>query len=258
MLVLPKGKNLVVLVARIVGLVCLIGGLAASVGAADTCAVARIGALPSWSPHYEHRDGKFDGPLVKYVSKMFADLGIKTDLLPIKPVKRALRDMDDGKVDVFLAGFYTEDRAKRYVFSEPLFVNSYGLIYRKEKGQKPLSDARLATFSFYRQWPQMDVIKEKGPTIFEVESFERAVRMFKENRADYIYTNIESFSIAYKRAGLLPRQLVLHPIYSIEKQARMLVRKNWACSQRLDDINAYLISNPYLQHLNGSQIETSY
>ena len=103
----------------------------------------------------------------------------------------------------------------------------------------------------------MNAIKEKGPIIFEVESFERAVRMLDEYRADYIYTNIENFSLEYKRAGLQPGHLVLHPAYSAEKQARILIRKNWACSQQLDDINAYLGSNPYLLYLSGSQIETS-
>ncbi|GHF23600.1 hypothetical protein GCM10017044_17700 [Kordiimonas sediminis] len=218
----------------------------AAASSKDTCKVARIGVFPSWPPHYVHTKSSFEGPLVDYVSQMLQSLDIEAQALPVKPAGRLLRDMENGDVDIILAGLYSKERAQMYHLSGPLFSNTYGLIYRKDLGLVPLSEASILTFVLYRDRPVMEKIKAKGPTIIEIETLKQAAQLLEDRRADYIYSNLENMEMDYVNLGNPPGQLGVHPEFITKNSAHMTINRKWACADKIPEIDAYFDRTPYV------------
>ncbi len=99
-------------------------------------------AASSWPP-YTGEDLPGNGLAIAIVRQAFDRAGYTTSVT-IESWPRTLEGVELGIYDVIAAAWYTKERAKKYIFSEPYLSNSMRLIKRKDTRLKVQSLADLA------------------------------------------------------------------------------------------------------------------
>lgn len=139
--------------------------------------------------------------------------------------RRAMQNVKEGKTDVLLGAYYTEERSKIYHYSKPIFDIDVGLIALKELGvtqYSRLEDLKRYTIGVGDDWSYGEKFDSatylnKDPVISSTQN----VRKLFRNRVDMIAMAIPVFKYEYNqirrnnknKVVILKPLLASQPIY---------------------------------------------
>lgn len=156
-----------------------------SVGAND---FIKIGVIV-FPPHVEVRNGKVEGKLIKYVSRVLEGINVKYKFINY-PSARALNLLKIGKIELLLP-IIRSDKTRR--ISVPLFYSTPGLCFKKDQFIPILSaDDRLKNLIILypvgmELVPILESSKERLRPIHGSNVLERGIKMLSAKRADAFY-----------------------------------------------------------------------
>ncbi|WP_341303945.1 transporter substrate-binding domain-containing protein [Pseudomonas sp. TMP25] len=86
-----------------------------------------------WPPYTLLEEGQVRGIDADLLYLVLTNLGIRYDIT-LEPWRRCLRKMSDGKLDILLDAFYSDERAKTMIFpSEPMAESSMVLFHARAR-----------------------------------------------------------------------------------------------------------------------------
>ncbi|MGF1740390.1 transporter substrate-binding domain-containing protein [Vibrio profundum] len=85
-----------------------------------------------WDPYYgsELRNG---GVITVIVKAAFSKAGVESTIRFV-PWKRAIQEVEEGKSDVLMGAYYSHDRARRFMFSQPVYEIKVSIVALKSLG----------------------------------------------------------------------------------------------------------------------------
>ncbi len=183
-----------------------------------------------WAPYYgsEMTD---NGVISVIVKTAFQRSGIQSSVKFI-PWKRALKEVKSGKSDILMGAYYTSERNKTYLFSDPIYEVRVGLVALKSLGighYTKLQDLIPYTIGVGRGWAnseefdQADYLNKKGATnqILNVR------KLFKK-RVDMISISFDVFryEVATMSTHQLNEVVFIEPPLDISSLHLMISRQN--------------------------------
>ncbi len=121
------------------------------------------------------------------------------------PWSRAVHETEIGNHPGLLTCARTEDRAKHYLFSEPISREAYGIFYQNDfpvdeiRNMPDLAGYRVASVLEYA--PNA-TLKDNGAVLVDIPSDETGFKMLELNRVDFVYTGKAAGDYILKQLGL--------------------------------------------------------
>ncbi len=118
-------------------------------------------ATTEWPPYVFMENGKLTGIDVEIIQEVCKRNGIESDIQMV-PWKRALKEVEEGRMDAIFAPIYTEERAKfLYYPTEPLNIEQNVFLSLKGSGVKAfkldeLKDKSVGLVRGYKFTPEFD------------------------------------------------------------------------------------------------------
>ncbi len=184
----------------ILSILCWVGltnvGLAQS---NNTISVSAPSSIWAWE-----RDWTLEGPVIDLASKIFSDLGLQAQPR-VLPWPRAIDYIEQGKLDVILTIFYTQERAKHMEFSVPyvdvptvVFVaRGKSFPFQTLKDLVGLNGLTIIGSSISKELNKFSPKLSLVPVLEE----EQMVQMLDRGRADYAVSPKYIFMISAVRLG---------------------------------------------------------
>ncbi|WP_019614636.1 substrate-binding periplasmic protein [Psychromonas ossibalaenae] len=183
-----------------------------------------------WAPYYGSEMTN-NGVITVIVKAAFQRSGIQSSVKFI-PWKRALKEVESGKSDILMGAYYTDERSKTYLYSEPIYDIRVGLVALKSLGlghYTKLQDLTPYTIGVGRGWAnsdefdQADYLNKKGATnqILNVR------KLFKK-RVDMISISYDVFryEVAAMATHTLDEVVFIEPPLQIAALHLMTSRQN--------------------------------
>lgn len=175
------------------------------------------------------KDGRIVGASVELMKLIFNELDISIES-KVQPWARSLKDLERGTVDANLTIFYTDERAKYIVFSEPYAVAGTFVFTKRgnefafkswneligKKGGVIRGDIQNKEFNYFAQ---------KNLDLFPVDTIVQVQRMLIAGRVDYALYSKNPFIIEAKKNHLL-EEISLLPIPISSENVHIGLSKN--------------------------------
>ncbi|WP_199911815.1 substrate-binding periplasmic protein [Dongshaea marina] len=153
----------------------------------------------NWAPYYSEELDE-DGVITALVREAYSRVGHKTSIRFI-PWKRAMQEGEIGTSDVVMGAYYSEERAKRFIYSHPFYEIKVGLIALKSLGVthfRSLEDLKPYTIGVSRGWANS-------------EAFDKATFLHKEEATNQILNVRKLFK---KRVDMV---VMAHGVFNYER-----------------------------------------
>ena len=209
----------------------------------------------AWHRYYPYsyldpKSQKLVGEDIRYISEIFDDLGCKIEFVRMT-WGRTLLEIENGALDMTLYAYKTEDRAKRFLFSEPYRTQPIRLgILNKNKHKwqiKSLDDIRafkLTVAADTHVWAG-NVFEEftkryKGVHVFHVHSMNRRLEMLMSNRVDVIVGDPLAMEHEAKVSGVFD-ELFIVDFALYDSAVHLVLKKNRFSSTFVERLNKQLV-----------------
>ncbi|WP_250655253.1 substrate-binding periplasmic protein [Alkalimarinus coralli] len=143
-------------------------------------------ATASWPP-YIGRDLPNQGMAVDIVTKAFEDAGIETNVVMLPTWAQVREGVEAGVYDVILGYWYSDERARFHLYSDPFIVNRLNFIKRKNspttfQSLDDIEGLMVATVHDYAYGNEF----ESHPGIYQIKNNHviQALLTLLEGRAD--------------------------------------------------------------------------
>lgn len=151
--------------------------------------IIKIG-IEDWAPLISTKDGYvIEGITGELLTRVIQISGLKTQLVP-GLWTNLLHDFKEGKIDILPATYYTDERAKYGLFSDP-YTQIYNMIYvnKENKTIKSFADLEGKTLAIQKGFGTIDPIRKKFPKIkiIETPSLEDAIMKVSNNEVDAFF-----------------------------------------------------------------------
>jgi polar amino acid transport system substrate-binding protein len=155
------------------------------------CQVPIISGASNWYPYaYIDKNNIHQGIGYDVVNMIFADLNIPIQYKLGMPWSRTIRQVNEGRIDVLAANYWTEDRAKNMLMSEEIANESLHVFTLKTntfifnewkdlKNKLGVITRGLALGESFEQY-------RKNIYLREVNTHEQSFEMLSKGRADYL------------------------------------------------------------------------
>ncbi len=166
--------------------------------------VVRVGTQTDWAPFdFIDNNGRHAGVAADYL----ALIGEKTGLRFATSADRWSRQLDaleQRRLDLLPAAYYTDARALHATYSPPYFEATDYFFIHEDVQAKTLEDLYGKRVALPRGFAQGEVIAEHLPQIeiVEVDTFGDAVDAVLEGRAEILYDTYASLNYSLKRRGI--------------------------------------------------------
>lgn len=137
------------------------------------------------------------GLLNSLVDVIFREAGYEPDIL-LLPWSRALNRVETVSADALIGAFYTEDRAKRFYYSDPFFEADVVLLTRRESvfHFERLQDLKGMRVGVVQDNAYPGSLRDVGLDVLEVADFRLNLRMLTAQRVDVIADVVERLRYA--------------------------------------------------------------
>ncbi|WP_263832659.1 transporter substrate-binding domain-containing protein [Sulfurospirillum oryzae] len=146
--------------------------------------------IENWAPMISTHDGYvIEGITGELLTRVIQISGLKTQLVS-GLWDALLHDFKEGKIDILPATYYTEERAKYGLFSDP-YTQIYNTIYVNKDNQtiKSFADLEGKTLAIQKGFGTIEPIRKKFPKIkiIETPSLEDAIMKVSNNEVDAFF-----------------------------------------------------------------------
>lgn len=148
-----------------------------------------------WPPFYGS-ELKNNGVITVIVKTAFERVGHNASIKFV-PWQRSMKLVEYGQYDLLMGGYYTEERSRKYLYSDPFFEIKVGLVALKSldiKDYSTLQDLKPYTIGISRGWAnniEFDAAEylKKEPATNQILN----VRKLFKHRIDMISISFEAF-----------------------------------------------------------------
>lgn len=211
--------------------------------------VITLSGHPDYPPiiWFSKKENTLKGVAVELIQEMFSAHNIKIGLVPVSTWGRALEEVNQGRIDLLLPPYKTDERLRTYLFSEKPFMNDKTVLFvkkgKKIKYEKPLDlknykGVALINDSF---GDEFDLAAKNSLTIQRLSKTSQSLNFLVRDRADYLIAGYSAgISVAIKEnlkneIEVLPKEIVSTGMYlAISKNSK------WANNETMKIINKYI------------------
>lgn len=156
-----------------------------------------------WAPHYGSELPE-KGLTTAIVKAAFKTEGHRSDVDFI-PWERALKEVEEGKSDVVMGAYHSEEREKSYIFSDPIYFLELGLIARPGLGMSRYNSLRDLTpysigisrgFANSEEFDAANYLDKQAATFPNLN-----IRKLFRGRIDMAVMNFDLFRYEAKKEG---------------------------------------------------------
>ena len=156
-----------------------------------------------WAPHYGSELPE-KGLTTAIVKAAFKAEGHRSDVDFI-PWERALKEVEEGKSDVVMGAYHSEERENSYIFSEPIYFLELGLIARPGLGMSRYNSLRDLTpysigisrgFANSEEFDAANYLDKQAATFPNLN-----IRKLFRGRIDMAVMNFDLFRYEAKKEG---------------------------------------------------------
>ncbi len=213
---------------------------------AEECATPIISGPPAWPPFVfpKNDTGERWGVAIDISQQVFTSIGAKNSVDTIKPWKRVLRDLEQGKIDLIFALLVSKERRDKYIYTDAWAYDTYGVVTLKGKEFKysSVEDLRNHSGAYYadlRIPKPLNQVFEQGKNFQSIKDVASLYKVLHQGRVDYLIVSVPSFvwfiPDQYRKNdfSVIKESLVTLPVY-------MALSRKSPCAQFIDEINVEL------------------
>lgn len=201
----------------------------------------------NWYPYYlQNNDGSFYGAAIDILSEIGKREGFKVKILGDIPWKRQLFMLDRGQLDLIGAVYYTEERSKKYLYTEPYSKDQARIFTLKDskikfnkledligyEGGRPLAGSYGDEFDLYAK---------KHLSFQYARSKKILVRMLLYKRIDYLVFSYWDL-LAYLKEQKLDDKIIALPKPVTTTKVYFMFSKKSKMTHLIPKINSQIIS----------------
>lgn len=102
------------------------------------------------------------------------------------PWARALREASTGNFDGLLGAYYSDDREKSFIYTDPVAFNDEVFVTKADSSINTLDEALVTRISGMRATVPVEELKATGIQVVEVGNMEQSIIMLYFNRVDVL------------------------------------------------------------------------
>ena len=170
-----------------------------------------VGAHSQWPP-YVMKDGT--GLTDELVGAVFADQGIEFNM-QVAPFSRAIRMLEQTKIDLIPALWWTAQRAETILFSDPYFDNQLSVITKNTlainfTGADSLQHLTISTIRGYGYHDFLQTIK--GLTVVQLSDLHACLEQVQKGRVDVALADSWAARYEIMQDSQLAELTILQPV----------------------------------------------
>ncbi|MFA5982674.1 MAG: transporter substrate-binding domain-containing protein [Methylococcaceae bacterium] len=187
----------------------------------------RVGGEPDWAPFdFVDESGQYTGITKDYLDLISQKTGLKFTI-NIATWTKLLEKIQDKKIDLLPAVYYTQDRARYLNYTTAYFEVLDYFFIRDDLNVNNIDDLAGKRVAIPENYAYTEPLKKYFPNlkIVTVDSFDAAIDAVLENRADVLYDAYATITYALKREGIntiIPlkstRELGRHTIHMVSRK----------------------------------------
>ncbi|NQY92967.1 MAG: amino acid ABC transporter substrate-binding protein [Campylobacteraceae bacterium] len=216
---------------------------------ANECKVLQVGGTNDWYPinFIDKKTNKTEGIAYDLIREIGDKLDVKVEIYAFYPWKRMLDYVEDGKLDMVSALYWTEERAKSYTYTEPYLINEARAFVLKDKKFKleKLEDliGLRGGIPFGGSYGgEFDSFAKKNLKLLYTYKKEQHIGMLLLDRFDYFILDYDDGMIYLKNNGLEDKIVALdYPISTTS--VYFAFSKQSPCLKLLDSINQLILDS---------------
>ncbi len=217
--------------------------------ATNNCEILKVGGNSSWQPvgYLNKNTNQLTGisyDLIKYIGQ---ELNIPVQISSALPWKRLLKTVQEGKLDILLAAYKTEERAKSFHYSTPYYANEARIFVKKGrefkfkkfedlhglKGIIPLGGSYGEDFDNFA--------KKNGSLFVNVSSYGSNFKLkflqpVLQGYADYFIRDYQD-GLSHLKKNNLTDQFITLPVPVSKLNVHFLISRNASCADLLPKVN---------------------
>jgi len=209
---------------------------------ASECQTIRANGSSGWEPiSYRGADRQLSGMAVEVANQVFSQLAVTLKFEKETPWKRQLLQLEKGELDLVIAAYFNDERAKIFGYSQPYYIDKIRIFVLQDRtfdfqdlqslkgkaGLRPLG----GTYG-----NQFDAFAKDNPNIKEYFDYENGMKRLYKGRVDYMVLalfdglfNTKKYAYPHKVIPL-PKDVAQLPIH-------FLMSKKSPCINLIERIN---------------------
>ncbi|MBE7637822.1 transporter substrate-binding domain-containing protein [Sneathiella sp. P13V-1] len=217
--------------------------------AAD-CLKVRISGPPLWPPFINQVDkaGR-EGPAFDFLIDFIQSEGLQAVVEDTKPWPRVLRDLEIGELDFVVAILKTEERERKYIYTDRWNVDRYGVVTLKDSqfefsDLNNLSDKTGAFFRGVAFPPPYAAFIKSNKKLTGTSNVASLYSLLNKKRVNYLLVSVDSFLALLPKKqretdyAIIESSVVNVPVY-------MAASKLSECKYLVPKLNTYIQSQLY-------------
>ncbi|WP_333002268.1 substrate-binding periplasmic protein [Vibrio coralliilyticus] len=207
------------------------------------CSTLGISGYDSWYPYSIFADDKYTGLIPEVIYKVSVELDFDVKVIPARPWKRQLKDLEFGKLDALVGVYYTQERAEKFLYSYPIVQDSVHIFIlasnrfrfhtwedlRDKIGAMPLEAGVSSSHEF-------DEYASKNLNIISANDTQQMINMLVAGRIDYMVSTYADGLHLAQQKGLTGRVVPLNPPINVNNVYLAFSKKS-PCSQIINRFN---------------------
>lgn len=226
---------------RIVISIIFLGFCCTADAASKMCTQLTFSGAADWYPiSYYDNQQKFVGDSLEIARVLSNELDVDLNVVEGLPWLRQLNLLEEGKID-FIAAYYNDERAKRYIYSEPFSVERVKVFFRKNEERQISKIEELDGLLGVRPLAaylgnEVDSFSRDNSNIFQIDNTKVMFRMLFAKRVDYVITAHRNGMRAIK--SLAKEESVSIPELNFaENSIHLIFSKNMDCQLDFAKVN---------------------
>ncbi len=227
---------------------------------ASNCKQLVVGGHPNYPPFSWTSDNVFRGANNDLVRLIGKHLNIPVAFVDVGPWKRVVHSARVGELDIVNGAFYTEERAKHFVFTAPTRKDPIVVVTLKNNGfefQKwsDLTGKHGAILRGQSYGEEFDEFRSKHLNITIADNFTSLISLLQHSRVDYIIAGLYPLKVRAEKQGFSDTLNILQQPISFG-QASIMISKNSPCRELLPEINLLIDQFTKDGTINRIQVES--
>ncbi len=210
-----------------------------------SCDKILVNGSDAWEPIiWRNEDGQAEGILLEVTQEVFTILNIELEIARPLPWKRQLRRLTEGRLDMIMGAYFSEQRQKKYLYSDPLLTEEIRVFVHPEKwfdfktlddlrgrtGLRPLGGSYGTAF---------DQFARTNPKLQEHHDGQALTNLIVQQRFDYAVFSLWDGLINARKLAVSNKFIPLENNVAVN-QVHFLFSRKWPCTDLLPEINTTL------------------
>lgn len=211
--------------------------------ASAECSTLGISGYDSWYPYSVFENEKYTGLIPEVIRKVSVELNMKIDVIPARPWRRQLKDLEFGKLDALVGVYYTQERAKKFLYSYPIVQDSVHIFVlssnrfkfhtwedlRDKLGAMPL-DAGVSSSHEFDEYARQNL------NVIAAHDTQQMISMLVAGRVDYMVSTYADGLHLAQQKGLVGKIVPLSPPINVNNVYVAFSKKS-QCSKVIHRFN---------------------